>query len=391
MTATATRPTRVLMEGSRGAGAGRDRGRLPVLRRLPDDAVHRAARALRPAAARGRRRVHQRRARARGRRHGVGRARHRRPRRDRLDRPGPVAHAGVVLRDHARRAAARRSSTWPAASRTTTRRPAAAGTATTATSCSRRRTSREGVELVQLAFHLADKWRNPVLVYGDYLLAHTQEAVDDRADRRSPTLPAKDWAVDGSRRRHRAVASRSRRSASARTASPRSARRARRSTSRRRSPLMEREVRVETGYLDDAETVIVAFGSPAKFVKYAIEQLRADGRPHRLRAADHAVAVPVRRGARRGRAARARVGVVRAVRRPDDRRRAHRRRRAGAGRRSSAASRPTTPASASGRLLDVEVIRERILALHTRRADAARSPATRVSYELQPHQEQASR
>ena len=43
---------------------------------------------------------------------------------------------------------------------------------------------------------------------------------------------------------------------------------------------MEREVRVETGYLDDAETVIVAFGSPAKFVKYAIKQLRADG--HRI-------------------------------------------------------------------------------------------------------------
>ena len=63
------------------------------------------------------------------------------------------------------------------------------------------------------------------------------------------------------------------------TASPRSGRRARRSTSRRRSPLMEREVRVETGYLDDAETVIVAFGSPAKFVKYAIKQLRADGPP----------------------------------------------------------------------------------------------------------------
>ena len=41
----------------------------------------------------------------------------------------------------------------------------------------------EGVELVQLAFHLADKWRNPVLIYGDYLLAHTQEALVDRADR----------------------------------------------------------------------------------------------------------------------------------------------------------------------------------------------------------------
>ena len=55
----------------------------------------------------------------------------------------------------------------------------------------------EGVELVQLAFHLADKWRNPALVYGDYLLAHTQEALSIERDR-FPDLPAKDWAVDGS-------------------------------------------------------------------------------------------------------------------------------------------------------------------------------------------------
>jgi 2-oxoglutarate ferredoxin oxidoreductase subunit alpha len=42
-------------------------------------------------------------------------------------------------------------------------------------------------------------------------------------------------------------------------------------------PHLEREVRVETGYLDDAETVIVAFGTPAKFVKYAIDRLREAG------------------------------------------------------------------------------------------------------------------
>src|SRR2546428_3416931 len=56
----------------------------------------------------------------------------------------------------------------------------------------------EAVELTQLAFHLADKWRNPVLVYGDYLLAHTSEAVDV-SPIEFPPLPAKDWAVDGSR------------------------------------------------------------------------------------------------------------------------------------------------------------------------------------------------
>ena len=36
----------------------------------------------------------------------------------------------------------------------------------------------EAVELTQLAFHLADTWRNPVLVYGDYLTAHIQETVE---------------------------------------------------------------------------------------------------------------------------------------------------------------------------------------------------------------------
>src|SRR5436309_13349744 len=55
----------------------------------------------------------------------------------------------------------------------------------------------EAVELTQRAFHLADLWRNPVLVQGDYLLAHTAEAVDvEIGDFGS--LPDKDWSVDGS-------------------------------------------------------------------------------------------------------------------------------------------------------------------------------------------------
>ena len=36
----------------------------------------------------------------------------------------------------------------------------------------------EAVEHIQLAFHLGDVWRNPVQIYGDYLLAHTAEAVE---------------------------------------------------------------------------------------------------------------------------------------------------------------------------------------------------------------------
>src|SRR5437867_6857042 len=54
----------------------------------------------------------------------------------------------------------------------------------------------EAVELTQLAFHLGARWRTPVLVYGDYLLAHTAEAVDVSPMTFAP-LPPTDWAVDG--------------------------------------------------------------------------------------------------------------------------------------------------------------------------------------------------
>ena len=42
-----------------------------------------------------------------------------------------------------------------------------------------------------IGFRLADRWRNPVQIYGDYLLAHTSEAVEIEAIE-FPPLPAKD-------------------------------------------------------------------------------------------------------------------------------------------------------------------------------------------------------
>jgi 2-oxoglutarate ferredoxin oxidoreductase subunit alpha len=137
---------------------------------------------------------------------------------------------------------------------------------------------REGVEHVQLAFHLADKWRNPVLLYGDYLLAHTQEALSIEPIEFS-ALPPKEWAVTGAR-------SGSGMSGSVTPLGVGKIGQLARGQEGKfqyiatKTPYMEREVRVETGFLDDAETVIVAFGSPAKFVKYAIAELRADG--HRI-------------------------------------------------------------------------------------------------------------
>jgi 2-oxoglutarate ferredoxin oxidoreductase subunit alpha len=137
---------------------------------------------------------------------------------------------------------------------------------------------REGIELVQLAFHLADKWRNPVLVYGDYLLAHTQEAVSVEPIA-LPSLPEKDWAVDGSRtgtRQSATVTS----LGLGKVGQREFGQEGKAQYIATKMPMMEREVRVDTGFLDDAETVVVAFGSTARFVKHAIGLLRADG--HRI-------------------------------------------------------------------------------------------------------------
>jgi len=242
---------------------------------------------------------------------------------------------------------------------------------------------REGVEHVQLAFHLADKWRNPVLVYGDYLLAHTQEAltIDSRA---FGELPPKDWAVDGS-------ASGSGRSKSvtplgvAKHGQFAFGQEGKFQYIATKTPLMESEVRCEAGLVDDAETVIVAFGSPAKFVKYAVRQLRDDGhrigwvRPITLWPFPYETVRDAARGARAVGSFELSAGQM-----VDDVRIAV----AGQAAVEFIGGVSTDHSGFGvGRLLDVEVIRERILALHEGRPQPVVPGYETFTYALQPHQE----
>src|ERR1700689_525203 len=55
----------------------------------------------------------------------------------------------------------------------------------------------EAGEHTQLLFHLADRYRAPVMLYGDPLIAQTHVSVDVAARDFGP-LPAKDYALDGS-------------------------------------------------------------------------------------------------------------------------------------------------------------------------------------------------
>ena len=148
--------------------------------------------------------------------------------------PGPLAHAGVVLGDHARRAAARRvqhgarpAGLLPGDARRRSRRLPPHRARAAGRDRRRRARAARVPPRRQVAQPRAALRRLPPR-------AHAGGA-HDRAASTFPELPAKDWAVDGSMSGTRHQPQRHPARRRARSASPRSARRARRSTSRRSS------------------------------------------------------------------------------------------------------------------------------------------------------------
>ena len=62
-------------------------------------------------------------------------------------------------------------------------------------------TIQEAVDLTMLAFHLADKYRNPIMIIGDGMIGQMMEAVEFPDKYEEPELPAKDWALTGAKGR----------------------------------------------------------------------------------------------------------------------------------------------------------------------------------------------
>jgi len=138
----------------------------------------------------------------------------------------------------------------------------------------------EAVRLTQVAFHLAARWRNPVLVFGDYYLAHTAQSVEVEA-LPLEDLPASDWALDGS----------SGGSGQAKLVSPLGSAKQRDRVGYDLAQHYQECVvataemvagvtpMAETGFTDGAEVVVVAFGTPGRYVRAAVGQLRAEAVP----------------------------------------------------------------------------------------------------------------
>jgi 2-oxoglutarate ferredoxin oxidoreductase subunit alpha len=133
-------------------------------------------------------------------------------------------------------------------------------------------TVQEAVDLVMLAFHLADKWRNPVDVLGDFLLGHTSEAVEFKPLDESG-LPPKTWAATGAagRRAHNVTPLGAPEKLNLDPGTHHAA------IAAKLPKISAAEKRSESGLLDDAELAVVAFGSPARFVKYAVHECRRQG------------------------------------------------------------------------------------------------------------------
>ena len=134
----------------------------------------------------------------------------------------------------------------------------------------------EAVELVGSAFELTARWRNPVVVMGDYYLAHTARTVH-LPEARTPSAPS--WALDGS----------SGGSGSAKLVSFLGSYKQRhdvgynladhyRACAQATADMVAGVTPLaETHHVDDAEVVVVAFGTPARYVLAAARQLRAEG------------------------------------------------------------------------------------------------------------------
>ena len=146
--------------------------------------------------------------------------------------------------------------------------------------------AQEAVDTAYRAFHLAEKWRHPVLIYGDFMLSHTSETVTfaPPPDTLAP-LPEKTWVTDGARgRKPRLLTSLGMRlegddapagigpgEHGTDTTRPM------REAVLRHREIAEQETRVETAWLDDAELVITAFGILGRFARYAAKLAREEG------------------------------------------------------------------------------------------------------------------
>ena len=128
----------------------------------------------------------------------------------------------------------------------------------------------ETVDLMQEAFDIADEYRNPVVIALDGLIGQMMEPVE-WTEHKGRELPAKDWAANGRHGRdHTNFVS------SLLIDAP-ECERHNRKLMEKYELIKAREVRYEEIECEDAEIIIVAYGTTSRIAHSAVEKLRAAG------------------------------------------------------------------------------------------------------------------
>lgn len=130
----------------------------------------------------------------------------------------------------------------------------------------------ECYDLTQLAFYLADKWNNLVVVLGDGILMQIAEPAELKTID-FPALPEKVWALKGTAKK----GGRFDMVSSVRGLGPGRYVPVIKGLHEKYQRITDSEVRFETSQTDDAELLLVAYGYVARSCKGAINLARAQG------------------------------------------------------------------------------------------------------------------
>ncbi len=129
----------------------------------------------------------------------------------------------------------------------------------------------EMVDLVQEGFDLADLYRNPVMILGDGMLGQMMEPVEFK-ERPAMDLPAKDWATSGLRNHpgRRNVTN-------SLFLQPDKLEEHNRRMEEKYAKIQSELVRYESTDVEDADIVVVAYGSTARIVRSAMDTAKKEG------------------------------------------------------------------------------------------------------------------
>ena len=129
----------------------------------------------------------------------------------------------------------------------------------------------EAVNIMYDAFDKADEYRMPVMMLGDGMIGQIMEAVELPPMKDPSTFPKKEWATDGT------GIGKNRRIINSLYIEPDVLEEVNHRLFKRYDMLKEKEVMCEKYLCDDAEIVIVAYGTVARISKSAVNDLRAKG------------------------------------------------------------------------------------------------------------------